>query len=78
MDQRYFSILGHPSGRLIGEREPYPVNMPAVIQKAAERGCFLELNANPQPRSDRYLLPDGKGGRRPDRHQLRRAQRERF
>jgi DNA polymerase (family 10) len=48
MDQRFFSILGHPSGRLINEREPYAVDMSAVIQKAKERGCFLELNANPQ------------------------------
>lgn len=48
MDQRFFSILGHPSGRLINEREPYAVDMAAVIQKASERGCFLELNANPQ------------------------------
>jgi DNA polymerase (family 10) len=48
MDHRFFSILGHPSGRLINEREPYAVDMAAVIQKAGERGCFLELNANPQ------------------------------
>ena len=48
MDQRFFSILGHPSGRLINEREPYAVDLSAVIQKARERGCFLELNANPQ------------------------------
>jgi DNA polymerase (family 10) len=47
MDHRYFSILGHPSGRLIGEREPYAVDMAAVIRKAGERGCFLELNSNP-------------------------------
>jgi DNA polymerase (family 10) len=48
MDQRFFSILGHPSGRLINEREPCAIDMAAVIQKAKERGCFLELNANPQ------------------------------
>jgi DNA polymerase (family 10) len=48
MDHRFFSILGHPSGRLINERDPYEVDMAAVIQKAKERGCFLELNANPQ------------------------------
>jgi DNA polymerase (family 10) len=48
MDRRFFSILGHPSGRLINEREPYEVDMAAVVQKARERGCFLELNANPQ------------------------------
>jgi DNA polymerase (family X) len=48
MDHRFFSILGHPSGRLINERDPYEVDMAAVVQKANERGCFLELNANPQ------------------------------
>jgi DNA polymerase (family 10) len=48
MDQPCFTILGHPSGRLIGERDPYEADMEAVIRKAAERGCFLELNANPQ------------------------------
>jgi DNA polymerase (family 10) len=48
MDHRFFSILGHPSGRLINERDPYEVDMAAVVQKAKERGCFLELNANPQ------------------------------
>jgi DNA polymerase (family X) len=47
MDHRWFTILGHPSGRLIGERDPYAVDMAAVIRKAKERGCFLELNANP-------------------------------
>jgi len=48
MDHRFFSILGHPSGRLINERDPYEVDMAAVVHKAKERGCFLELNANPQ------------------------------
>jgi DNA polymerase (family 10) len=48
MDRRFFSILGHPSGRLINERDPYELDMTAVVQKAKERGCFLELNANPQ------------------------------
>jgi DNA polymerase (family 10) len=48
MDQRFFTILAHPSGRLINEREPYEVDMAAIIRKAKERGCFLELNANPQ------------------------------
>jgi DNA polymerase (family 10) len=48
MDHHFFSILGHPSGRLINERDPYEVDMAAVVQKAKDRGCFLELNANPQ------------------------------
>ena len=33
---------------MINERDPYDVDMAAVVQKAKERGCFLELNANPQ------------------------------
>ncbi len=48
MDRPYFNILAHPSGRLIGRREPYEVDMLRVIRKARERGCFLELNANPE------------------------------
>jgi DNA polymerase (family X) len=47
-EQPHFSILAHPSGRLIGEREPYDVDMPRVIQAAKERGCFIELNAHPE------------------------------
>lgn len=47
MDHRYFTILAHPSGRLIDERAPYDVDMPRVIRQARERGCFLEVNAHP-------------------------------
>jgi DNA polymerase (family 10) len=54
MDNRHFSILGHPSGRLIGERPPYEVDMERIVRGAAERGCFLELNAHP----DRLDLTD--------------------
>jgi DNA polymerase (family 10) len=53
MDHRYFTFLAHPTGRLINEREPYAVDMLQVIRKARERGCFLELNANPR-RLDLY------------------------
>ncbi|MGX2039409.1 DNA polymerase/3'-5' exonuclease PolX [Methylocaldum sp. MU1018] len=48
MDRPHFTLLAHPSGRLIGRREPYDVDMLRVIRKAGERGCFLELNANPE------------------------------
>jgi DNA polymerase (family 10) len=48
MDGRYFSILAHPSGRLMPSREPYDVDMPRIIRKARDRGCFLELNAHPE------------------------------
>ena len=53
MDHPYFTFLAHPSGRLINEREPYEVDMIRLIHKARERGCFLELNANPR-RLDLY------------------------
>jgi DNA polymerase (family 10) len=53
MDHRYFSMLAHPTGRLIDEREPYQVDMTRIIQKARDRGCFLELNSNPR-RLDLY------------------------
>jgi DNA polymerase (family 10) len=54
MDNPLFNILGHPTGRLIGERDPYAVNMEKIAAAAAERGCFLELNAHP----DRLDLTD--------------------
>ena len=47
MDSPSFTILAHPTGRLINERPPYLVDMKQVLRKARERGCFLELNAHP-------------------------------
>jgi DNA polymerase (family 10) len=40
-------ILGHPTGRLIGRREPYAVDMAAVIRAARDHGVMLEINAQP-------------------------------
>ncbi|WP_051748425.1 DNA polymerase/3'-5' exonuclease PolX [Nevskia soli] len=48
MEHRYFTILAHPLGRLIGEREMLDVDLPEVIAGARRRGCALELNAQPQ------------------------------
>lgn len=48
MDHRHFSMLAHPSGRLLTERDPYEVDMARVIEQARARGCFLELNSQPQ------------------------------
>jgi DNA polymerase (family 10) len=48
MDNRYFGILAHPTGRLIGSREPYQVNIEKIMRAAHDRGCFLELNASPE------------------------------
>jgi DNA polymerase (family 10) len=47
MDNPYFHILAHPSGRLINEREPYEVDIERLMEAAKERGCVLELNAHP-------------------------------
>ncbi len=47
MDNPYFNVLGHPTGRILLEREPYEIDIPRIIAHAAERGCCLELNANP-------------------------------
>jgi DNA polymerase (family 10) len=47
MDNPNFKIFGHPTGRLIGERAPYKIDMERIMMAAAERGCVLELNAHP-------------------------------
>jgi DNA polymerase (family X) len=44
----YVHALGHLTGRLLLEREPYKVNAQAVIQACAETGTWIELNANPR------------------------------
>jgi DNA polymerase (family 10) len=43
----FVHMLGHVSGRLLLEREPYKVNVQAVIDACAETGTWLELNASP-------------------------------
>ncbi len=43
----YVHILGHLTGRLLLEREPYKVNQHAVIDACAETGTWIELNASP-------------------------------
>ena len=40
-------ILGHPTGRLIGERAAYEVDMEAVLQAARAAGIAVEINASP-------------------------------
>jgi DNA polymerase (family 10) len=45
---RYVHILGHLTGRLLLEREPYKVNHHAVIEACAATGTWIELNASPR------------------------------
>jgi len=46
MDHPYFTLLAHPTGRLLEKRAPYDVDMLHIIWQAKKRGCFLELNAH--------------------------------
>src|SRR5690606_14225983 len=46
IDNRYVSILGHPTGRMIGRREGLHPDMSAVVAAAKQRGIALEINAN--------------------------------
>lgn len=48
MENPYVHIIAHPSGRLIGERDPYDVDMEKIIEHAKETGTILEINAYPQ------------------------------
>jgi len=47
MDNPHVRCIGHPTGRLIGQREPMDLDIAAVIKHAAETHTALELNANP-------------------------------
>jgi DNA polymerase (family X) len=47
MDNPYLTIIGHPTGRLLLSRDPYPIDLDAVMEKAAATGVALEINADP-------------------------------
>jgi DNA polymerase (family 10) len=47
MENPHVTMLGHMTGRLLLKRESYAVNIPAVLDAAAETGTFIELNADP-------------------------------
>jgi len=50
----WVDAIGHPTGRLLGKREPYPLDFDTLAQAAARSGCLLELNGHPE----RMDLPD--------------------
>jgi DNA polymerase (family X) len=50
MEHPLVDAIGHPTGRMIGSREPYALDIDRVIEKAVETGTFLEINANPHRR----------------------------
>jgi DNA polymerase (family 10) len=47
MDDPHLTILAHPTGRLLLSREPYAIDIEAVLEKAADVGVAVELNADP-------------------------------
>ena len=47
IENEFVHIIGHPTGRIINQREPYEVDMNAVLQAAARTGTALEINAYP-------------------------------
>ncbi len=46
-ENKFVHMLGHLTGRLLLDREPYPVNQEAVIDACAATGTWIELNCNP-------------------------------
>lgn len=48
MESEHVDILGHPTGRLLGARDPYEVDVEAVVDAAVRTGTALEINAAPE------------------------------
>ena len=48
MENRFVTMLAHPTGRLLLRREPYQIDIPAVLDAAARTGTWIELNAAPK------------------------------
>jgi DNA polymerase (family 10) len=47
MDNPYFNVFAHPTGRLLGERAGYAIDLERILKAAKERDCHIELNAHP-------------------------------
>jgi DNA polymerase (family 10) len=80
MENPYVTMLGHPTGRLLLKREPYAVDIPAILDAAAATGTWIEINAAPK-RLDLdwrwWPLAKKKGVKcviNPDAHRIERLQ----
>ncbi len=64
MEHPAVHLIGHPTGRLLGSRGPYRVDLERLLEKAAETGTALEINASPQrlDLSEKYLGPARRKG----------------
>ena len=47
MDNRYFNILGHATGRLLLKRPGYELDLDRIIHHARQNRCFFEINSSP-------------------------------
>ena len=47
MENEHVDIIAHPTGRIIGQRDAYEVDLPAVLETAARTGTALEINSYP-------------------------------
>lgn len=54
LEHHHLDVLGHPTGRLIGERPPYDLDIDAILEAARRTETAIEINASP----DRLDLPD--------------------
>jgi len=54
VSNHHVDILGHPTGRILGKRDPYEVDMDAVLRAAVETNTAMEINSQP----DRLDLKD--------------------
>lgn len=54
MDNPFFNILAHPTGRRIGERDEINIDLDKIMNEAGKKNCFLEINSHP----DRLDLRD--------------------
>ena len=80
MENPFVTILGHPTGRMLLAREPYAVDIPAILEAAAVTGTWIEINAAPK-RLDLdwrwWPLAKAKGVKcviNPDAHRVERLQ----
>jgi DNA polymerase (family 10) len=48
IENPFVTMLAHPTGRLLLKREPYQINIPAILDAAARTGTWIELNAAPK------------------------------
>ncbi len=57
MENKHVDIIGHPTGRLLGRREPYSIDIEQVLKVAAATGTALEINSSPDRLDlcDRYI-----------------------